>query len=82
MTLNNFCKGTSVGVIELMLDLNLKQKVKGKVNTLRLGAFFALFITITIDCAFELICFEALCFTRESIDAFIHSTSIRYASST
>lgn len=56
--------------------------MKGKVNTLRLGAFFALFSTITIDCAFELICFEALCFTRESIDAFIHSTSIRYASST
>lgn len=50
-----------------MLDLNLKQNVKGEVSTLGFGAFFALFSITTIDCAFALICFEALCFTRGSI---------------
>lgn len=67
MALNNFCKGTRVGEIKHMLDLNLKKNVKGDVSTLGFEAFLALFSIITIDCAFELIYFEALCFTRESI---------------
>lgn len=45
MALNKFCKGTRVGGIELVLDLNLKENVKGEVCASGFGlGFFLLFL--------------------------------------
>lgn len=41
--------------MELILDLSLKQNMKGDINTLGPGAFPALFSIVTTDCAFELL---------------------------
>lgn len=44
MALNKFCKGTRVGGIELVLDLNLKENVKREVCASGFGVFFAFFV--------------------------------------
>lgn len=54
MALDNFCEGTRVEEIELVLDLGLKQNVLEKLALWVLGRFFPLFNVMAVDCALGL----------------------------